>query len=61
MVMWEVKQKPKSVPKTADRPDFALLYPGWKDKTGKYDGFAQGKPFYHSGTQETRRDFDLHF
>ncbi len=60
-VLWPVKQKPASAPKSADRGRFVLFYPGWKDKSGKYDGFAQGKPFYHSADTDSNLDFELRF
>ncbi len=33
------------------------MYPGYKDTTGKYDAFAQGKPFFVSVQSEAIKDY----
>jgi hypothetical protein len=54
--VWSMAEKPRR-PGGFKRGEWEVMYPGYKDKTGKYDAFAQGKPFFVSGPSETIKDY----
>jgi hypothetical protein len=54
--VWSMAEKPAD-PVTFKRGEWLVLYPGYRDKTGKYDAFAQGEPFYVSGDADVVRKF----
>jgi hypothetical protein len=54
--VWSVAEKPTR-PQAFKRGEWGVVYPGYKDKTGKDDAFAQGKPFYVSGESDVVKDY----
>jgi hypothetical protein len=54
--VWSMAEKPTH-PLAFKRGEWGVVYPGYKDKTGKYDAFAQGKPFYISGEANVAKDY----
>jgi hypothetical protein len=54
--VWSMAEKPTH-PLAFKRGEWGVIYPGYKDKTGKYDAFAQGKPFYISGESDVVKDY----
>ena len=54
--VWSMTEKPAD-PVTFKRGEWVVLYPGYKDNTGKYDAFAQGEPFFVSGDSEVVRNY----
>lgn len=54
--VWSMREKPAD-PMTFKRGEWVVLYPGYKDNTGKYDAFAQGEPFFASGDSEVGRNY----
>jgi hypothetical protein len=54
--VWNMAEKP-TLPLAFKRGEWGVVYPGFKDKTGKYDAFAQGKPFHISGESDLAKDF----
>lgn len=54
--VWSMTEKPAD-PLAFMRGEWAVLYPGYKDNTGNYDAFAQGKPFYISGGSDVVKDY----
>lgn len=57
-LLWNIAQKP-SHPKIFQQGEWSVMVPGYKDVTGKYDTFAQGKPFFLSGKSDVVKDFSL--
>jgi hypothetical protein len=55
-IVWSMAEKPPH-PREFKRGDWAVAFPGYKDKTGMYDAFAQGKPFYISGESDVVKDY----
>ena len=53
--VWSMAEKPTH-PRAFKRGEWGVLYSGYKDKTGKYDSFAQGRPFYISGESDVVKD-----
>lgn len=54
--LWNIEPKPK--PGTIVRVDrFVLVYAGYRDNSGRYDTFVQGRPFHYSG----KADVVIHF
>jgi hypothetical protein len=56
--VWSIAEKPTRL-QTFEREEWVVMYPGYKDKTGRYDAFAQGKPFFLSGEADAVKDFLL--
>jgi hypothetical protein len=54
--VWSMTEKPAD-PVSFKRGEWVVLYPGYKDNTGKYDAFAQGEPFYVSGDSDVVKDY----
>jgi hypothetical protein len=54
--VWSMAEKPAH-PTAFKRGEWGVMYPGYKDNTGKYDSFAQGKPFYISGEADVVNDY----
>jgi hypothetical protein len=54
--VWSMAEKPAH-PVAFKRGEWGVAYPGYKDKTGKYDAFRQGKPFYISGESDVAKDY----
>jgi len=54
--VWSMAEKPAH-PTVFKRGEWGVMYPGYKDNTGKYDSFAQGKPFYISGESDVVKDY----
>jgi hypothetical protein len=58
IVIWDMKDKPQATASVFQKGDFVISYSSTKDKSGKYDGMAQGKPFYFPGKENFGLDFD---
>jgi hypothetical protein len=54
--VWSVAEKPTR-PQAFKRREWGVAYPGYKDKTGTYDAFTQGKAFYVSGESDVVKDY----
>jgi hypothetical protein len=58
LVIWNMNEKPNTSVSMFQKGDFVISYSSAKDSSGKYDGMAQGKPFYFSGRENLVLDFD---
>jgi len=57
-IVWSIAVKPIG-PQTFEQGEWLIISPGYRDKTGKYDAFAQGKPFFLTGETDIVKDFLL--
>jgi hypothetical protein len=57
-IVWSIAEKPTR-PQSFEHGEWEVINPGYKDKTGKYDAFAQGKAFLLSGETDLVKDFLL--
>lgn len=56
--LWNIREKPEHADVCLKRDNWAVIYAGRKDSTGRYDTIAQDKAFYFSGTEDVVRNFD---
>jgi len=56
--LWNIADKPGHVDAPFKRGDWAVIYAGREDSTGRYDTLAQGRPFHFSGSEDVVRSFD---
>jgi hypothetical protein len=54
--VWSVTEKP-SHPRAFKKGEWGVMFPGYKDHSGKYDAFAQGKRFFVSGEADFVKDY----
>jgi hypothetical protein len=57
--LWNIREKPSQWISMTKDQQFAILYAGHKDETGRYDTMAQSRPFEFSGKQDVVIRFSL--
>jgi hypothetical protein len=55
--LWNIGKKPSQ--SMFNQGQWAVMYAGHKDSTGRYDALAQDTPFYFSANEDVTRDFDV--
>jgi hypothetical protein len=57
--LWNIGTKPSSSMHMFNQGQWAVMYGGQKDSTGRYDTMAQDAPFYFSATEDAIRNFEI--
>jgi hypothetical protein len=57
--LWNIGTKPSSSMHMFNQGQWAVIYAGQKDSTGRYDTMAQDAPFYFSTIEDAIRNFDI--